>query len=191
MEIRKIISKKERERKGRRNQFIIGGILILVMIMSSIGYSFNRENNTSIKKTYNGFEFIKEADGSGWETGIGDFLFFFKYNPEETGENSYELKKLDNYYDKPLYIYSNNNQAEIEIYRNLYQNQIVQRMQYACPEGDKCEGDYPIKNCGDNFIIIKEDNNSEIRQQENCVFIQGKSEDLLHNDKIRHAYLGE
>ncbi len=186
--MRRIISKKEEDKKRRRNQFIIGGILILVMIMSVIGYSFNREEDNNIKITYNGFKFTKETDGSGlWGTGIGDFQFLFKYNPEETGENNYELNKLNDYYDKPLYIYSNNNEAEIEIYRNLfYQNQIVQRMQYACPEGGKCEGDYPVKNCKDNFIIIKESNNSEIRQQENCVFIQGKSEDLT---KLADSFL--
>ncbi len=186
MKMRKIISKQERESKGRRNQFIIGGILILVMVMSTIGYAFNREEDSSIKIMYNGFEFTKDSSGF-WGASIGEFQFLFKYNPKETGENNYELNRMNSYYNKPLYIYSNSNEAEIEIYRNLfYQNQIVQRMQYACSEGDACEGDYPVKNCTDNFIIIKESNNSGIRQQENCVFIQGKNEDLA---KLADSFL--
>ena len=43
---------------------------------------------------------------------------------------------------------------------------------------ENCEEDYPIKTCDDNFIIIKENNNTGIIQSESCVFIQGQQENL-------------
>ena len=53
-------------------------------------------------------------------------------------------------------------------------------MQKACPEYVNCtDEDLPTKTCEDNFIIIKEGNYSNIIQDENCVFIEGKQEDLV------------
>ena len=53
-------------------------------------------------------------------------------------------------------------------------------MQRACPEDVICESgeDLPVKTCSDNFIIIKESNTSSIRQENNCVFIEGQKEEL-------------
>jgi hypothetical protein len=175
--VRKIISKEKEGKKKRRKQFLIGGILILVMVVSVIGYAFNREEQNTSKITYNGFEFIQQS--GFWSLSMEDFQFYFSYNPEETGNIDSELKSLNNYEGKPLYIYSENAEAGTEIYRNLlYQNQIVERMQNACPEGEKCDEKIPVKNCTDNFVIIREDNNSRITQNENCVFIQGSRENL-------------
>jgi len=49
-----------------------------------------------------------------------------------------------------------------------------------------CETNSPIKNCADNFIIIRESNETKIMQNENCVFIQGKKENLI---KITDEFL--
>src|SRR4030043_218564 len=178
--MRKIISKAEEDKKKRRNQFIVGGGLILVMFLSILGYSTmkdKKENNEKI--IYNEIEFTKES--GLWIAEIGNFQFSFKYNPEEIEKTNSQLNSLNSYYEKPLYIYSEDTGAETEIYRNLfYYNQIVQRIQNPCLEEDKekCGENLPIKNCEDNFIIIRESNNTEIKQQENCVFIEGKKEDL-------------
>ena len=63
-----------------------------------------------------------------------------------------------------------------EIYRNL--TGIVERTQAACIEEKECPEDWPIKDCSNNFIIIKESNESKIIQQDKCVFIYGESENL-------------
>lgn len=177
--MRKIISKESENSKRRRNQIAIGAILIFVMIFSVLGYSLSSdEKNSNTKIIYNKIEFTKESNL--WNAQIGSLQFSFKYNPNETGKiNSDNINLLNNYKDKPLYIYSEDIDAESEIYRNLfYQNQIVQRMQDACPEGEKCENNFPVKNCDNNFIIIKESGSTDISQQENCVFISGKKEEL-------------
>jgi hypothetical protein len=59
-------------------------------------------------------------------------------------------------------------------------------MQEACPEGQTCEEDVPTKNCTNNFIIIKAANESSIKQDKNCVFIEGKSENLV---KLTDSFL--
>jgi hypothetical protein len=184
--MRKIVSKKQEDKKRKRNQLAVGGVLILIMFMSVLGYSIGKDqNNSNEKVTYNGFNFIKEDNL--WILNKDNFKFYFQYNPNEVEKISTTLKLLDKYTDKPLYVYSANSETEAEIYRNLfYYNKIVQRIQNACPEGEKCSSELPIKTCSDNFIIIKESNSSSVKQDNNCVFIEGKSEDLI---KIIDSFL--
>jgi hypothetical protein len=185
--MRKIVSREEGARRSKRNQLLIGGVLILVMVASVLGYAFGREqpSTDSEKIIYNGLEFTKT--GNLWNTNAGNYQFSFLYNPQETEKINSALNPLSSYSNKPLYIYSENSEAGIEIYRNLfYQNQIVQRFQNACFEGEKCEDDSPVKTCQNNFIIIKESNSTGIRQQDNCVFIEGKMENLT---KLSDSFL--
>jgi hypothetical protein len=175
--MRKILSKKEEEKRTRRNQWIIGGVLVLIMVASALGYAFGREQESNEKIIYNGFEFQKKS--GLWNVNIGNFQFYFMYNPKEIDKINSVLNPLSSYYGKPLYIYSENSEALIEIYRNLfYQNQIVERVQEACLKGEKCDSNAPIKTCENNFIIIKESNATSIRQDNNCVFIEGNFQDL-------------
>lgn len=175
--MRKIVSKKE---SNRNKQLFLGGILILVMFGSVFGIvvnSFGQKNNTKTIN-YNGFEFIKQ--NNFWFTNIGDLTFVFKYNPQEVEKINTKVSLLSVYSGKPLYIYSENPEAEAEIIRNLNPraNPIIQRMQIACPENTECEDDSPIKTCENNFIIIKESNLTTITQNEGCVFIEGPQENL-------------
>jgi len=184
--MRKIISKYKEDKRKRRNGMIIGLILVGIMFFSILGYSLRGKDDNDIKKlNYNGFEFVEQ--NGFWFTNTENFQLVFKYNPQQIEKIASELKNLNNYYGKTLYISSENSEAESEIYRNLfYQNQIVQRMQSACLEGDICNENLPVKTCEDNFIIIKPDNISEISQEENCVFIKGEEENLI---KITDEFL--
>lgn len=187
--MRKIKSKYAEAKKQKRNQIIIGAILIFVMFGSVFGVvvgSFGRKDDSK-KINYNGYEFVKQ--NNFWVLNIGNFQFVFRYNPNEVEKIDSELKYLNNYYNKPLYISSDSNEATSEIYANL--NQIVQRMQSACLEEDECDEDIPDKTCENNFIIIKESNSSRIIQEENCVFIQGAQEDLIKlSDEFLFKILG-
>jgi hypothetical protein len=177
--MRKIISKETEEKRKRKNQLVVGIILIAVMVFSVLGYSlssFGTNSSGNIVK-YNGFKFTQTSNF--WNVNVGSYAFSFKYNPTQTEKINSTLNLLSSYDGKPLYISSENSEAEVEIYKNLfYQNQISQRVQEACLEGEECNGDYPIKTCQDNFIIIKESANSAIKQQDNCVFIEGNKENL-------------
>ena len=184
--MRTIISKKDEQKKAKRNQFILSIILIMVMFSSIVGYSLSGLNETNSKSiVYNGINFVQ--NNNLWYANIGDFQFSFFYNPTEVEQINSELNLLNQYKNLPLYIYSENSDAEAEIYRNLfYSNQVIQRMQYACLETEECAEEIPIKNCSDNFIIIKKSEENKIIQQENCVFIEGKEEDLI---KLSDSFL--
>lgn len=189
--MRKITSKYKEDKKKRRNGMIIGLILVGVMLFSVLGYAFRGEGDNNVGKIdYNGFEFIEQ--NGFWFTDIENLQFSFRYNPQQVEEINSELKYLNNYYGKPLYISSENSEAELEIYRNLfYQTQIVQRMQSACLDEKECDENLPVKTCVDNFIIIKKNNISGIIQEKNCVFIQGREENLTQiTDEFLFKILG-
>jgi len=188
--MRKIVSKYKEDKKRKRNQLIVGFVLIFIMFFSVLGYSLGGRDATedSNKINYNGFEF--ENQNGFWVLNMGNFDFIFRYNPEQV-EKSYSLvNPLNNYYQKPLYVSSESIEAESEIYINL--NQIVLRMQPACLEGEECEDEnMAVKTCADNFIIIRESNFSNIIQEENCVFIKAPQENLTRiTDEFLFKILG-
>ncbi len=176
--MRRIISKRKQEKKQKRNQLIVGVVMILLLSMGIFGYAFGGRDSKKTKIFYNGHEFVEE--NGYFIVGLGNFEFSLRYNPNEIGEINSNLNLLNNYLGKPLYLSSEDIESSSEIYRNLIdQNLIVPRMQLACLEGETCDNDeLPVKSCEDNFIIIREAEASSVMQQENCVFIEGKLEDL-------------
>src|SRR3989338_10784980 len=153
--MRKILSKSEQEKKRKINSIIIGVILMIVMFGSVFGIvvgSLGQNSSGKTKIEYNEYKFFNE--NGLWKVSIGEINFIFRYFPTETTDTTNILKNVNNYYNKPLYVYSEEAESEIEIYRNF--QQIAPRIQSACFSKEKCEGDFPIKTCADNFIIIQE-----------------------------------
>lgn len=150
--------------------------MIVVMLGSTFGIIVNSfgEKSNSEKVEYNGNEFIYQK--GFWILEKGGYEFMFRYNPEEVEKISGDVNYLNSYEGKPLYIFSEDYVAEVEIYRNL--GEIVQRFQGACLEKEGCDENWPIKDCTNNFIIIKEADMKDIIQNEQCVFIQGPKENL-------------
>jgi hypothetical protein len=174
--MRDLESKQDIEKRRRKNQWIIGGILILLMLGSTFGIivdSFGTKNTTG-KVEYNGYKFVDES--GFWTTTIGSYKFIFTYNPEQVERIPTTVNYLTGYAGTPLYISSEDYVAEVEIYRNL--GSIVQRFQGACLNETNCPDNWPIKDCSNNFIIIKVANESKIYQDQKCVFIEGKQENL-------------
>jgi len=172
--MKRLKAKGSEVKKQKKNQIIISVILIIVMFGSVFGVivnSFGRKEDNS-KVDYNGFEFIKKSNF--WLLELGDFDFIFKYNPNEIQEIETEVKYLNNYYNKPLYISSKHAEATYEI-----------------ASKNDCEGDLPTITCEDNFIIIEEKNQTNIIQDNNCVFIQGPQENLtMVSDEFLFHILG-
>lgn len=174
--MRRIVSREKTAKKQKRNQLILAGILIIIMFGSVFGIivtSFGQREQIETME-YNGYKFFNK--NGFWITVIGDYTFMFTYNPEQVEKISSEVDYVNKYSGKPLYLYSENYIADVEIYRNL--GQIVQRFQGACLNETNCKEDYPIKDCSNNFIIIREANESKIIQEENCVFIEGSYDNL-------------
>ncbi len=175
--MRTIETKKEAERKSKRNQLIVGGILIFIMLGSTFGYvMFGSSDNTggTEKVNYNGYEFVNQ--NGFWVTSIGSYEFVFSYNPEQVERINASVNSLNTYSGKVLYFFYEDDASAVEISRNM--GNVVLRFQGACIDEEGCPENWPIRDCTNNFIIIKEANESNIYQEDNCVFIEAPRENL-------------
>ncbi len=179
--MKKITSKKEQEKKQKRNQLIIGVVLVAIMFFSVFGYGFAvKDEDTSLKKVeYNGYEFIRI--NNLWITETENYYLSFLYSPEETPDIAIDVNNIQRYAQEVVYIDSVNELARAEIERNInprYNNRIALRIQEACLNGTECLGDLPIKDCNNNLIVIKESNSTNITTKGRCVFIEGPEKEL-------------
>ena len=188
--MRSITSKAQEAKRNKRNQYILGGILIFVMFISVVGYGFQSSDDTTDSSTfeYNSYTFIPQ--NGIWYLQLGDFVLSFKYTPDQTTTIDSVLNPLSSYANNPLYLSSKTPEADYEISRNF--DQVVLRRQYACLEGEECANPtYPVKTCADNVILIQEAEVMNISQRDNCVFIQGPKEDLTRiTDEFLYKVIG-
>lgn len=187
--MKRILTREERDRRVKRNQLIIGGVLIFLMIFSTLGYALtgNVEDENEIVE-HKGLEF-SWIDGY-WRFSIEGYDFFTEYNPQEVEYiNFFNHQTLQNYVGKPLYFVGEASEPFYELSRNL--DPFVERFNFACLD-DNCSGDFPIKNCSeDNVIVIREidyseEGNEGLVQEENCVFIEAS---LANQTRYADAYL--
>ena len=167
--MRKIQTKEIIDRNKKRNNIIIGVVLIGLMFFSILGYSFlgGDEGEESVVE-YRGLKFFRE--GGMWKLPIEEQIFYFQYLPEEVENVSISgFYSLQNYADQPLYFV---NLVSGEILNNL--ERYVPRWQEAClNDSSDCEDDLPSKTCEDNLIIFSEENNTAVWQEDSCVYISG------------------
>jgi len=191
--MKKLITSKERERKKRVNQLIVGIVLIGLMIFSTLGFAFSGradEENTSDKMNYRGIDFVKQ--NGYWSFNIQGYDFRTKYNPEEVSDvNFFNIMTVQDYVGKPLYFVGGAGEHVYEMEVNLLEK-FVLRTSPACLDEEDCGGDFPIKNCSeDNIIIFEEvDYDDEyiesVEQDENCIFITSS---LANQTRYADAYL--
>ena len=186
--MKKIELKSVSEKKDTRNKVIMGVGLILLMILSVVGYAFYGSDTEEIRKEdYNGFKFTQEQGTDYWKLELGGQAFYFNHLPNETesfvsGFN----REINSFVGKPLY-FSEQNLGSQEIVSNI--GDYVERIQLACL--NECEEDLPVKNCSSNFIIFRESEENKIIQEDNCVYILSKKEDLeLASDAFLYKILG-
>jgi len=173
--MKKLVTRTSKEKKDARNQLIIGLLLIFLMLFSTLGFAFGNNVDNGLEKIeYNNVEFIKDSSGY-WKFNLQGKDFFSLYNPKETKDISFlNYMTLENFYEKPLYIVGNS-ESFSEITRNL--NGVIQRLSQACYL-EECDGDFPIKDCSENLLVIKEpiDEKENIVLEDNCIFITAKKE---------------
>lgn len=191
--LRKIETQSDIDKRETRNKLIIGIILIALMLFSTAGYAFLSNERVSTggpKKTYNGYEFFLNSNGL-WQTTIQGQEFQFQYFPNETQDIQIPGFMNYNFYaGQPLYFSSENPDATYEISANL--GRFLPRVQNACIAGEQCKDDFPEKNCtSDNIIIIKENNETIVRSDDNCIIISGQYGDLVKlSDSFLYKILG-
>ena len=175
--LKKIRTREEVVKERRRNQIVVGGVLIFLMVVSTLGYSL-MDGDNEIKNSVNefGIDFVRE--GGFWKTQINGEVFGFQYLPSEIGNVSVSGNyDIEDYAGEVLY-FVNANEGSSEILNNL--GRYILRYQESClrQDSDKmtvCEGDLPLKSCDDNLIIFESGNETMVWKNESCVFIVGDS----------------
>lgn len=184
--IKRLESKEKRRKKEKRNQFILGAVLIFVMFASVFGivfsYSLGSSSSTATPNSdidYRGYKF---NIGYGYyNTSLGNAKFYFSLEPNATDLLPVEVnlsKKISDYSGKEVYVSSSSYTPYRELAQNL--NQFVMRIQEACAKGEPCpDKTLPTKDCTDNLIIIKNSTTNKIYEKDNCVYIEGNQRDIL------------
>jgi len=191
--MRKLITREEREKIRKRNSWIIGVVLIFLMVFSTFAFSFlgfsGNDSGQDQTVEYNNIKFVR--NGEYWSFNLQGFDFFTRYNPEEVSDIYFlNYLTIQSYAQKPLY-FVGNFEANAILENNL--GPFAQRtVSPACISEEDCDGDYPVKNCSlDNVIIVEEvdyksDYVEEIVQEENCVFIRAS---LTNQSRYADAFL--
>jgi len=178
--MRKIKSMADIERIRRRNNIILGVVMIALLVGSTAGYSLmsaDSEDENVVEER--GFKFVR--DGGMWRLGFDEGKFFsFQYLPSEVDEIDVNVSvEFGDYSGQPLY-FVNPSEGAGEVLNVL--GEYLLRYQEACLDSGYeenstnetvCEGDLPVKDCNSNLIIFEAGNETRVYGEGNCVFIEG------------------
>jgi hypothetical protein len=195
--MRKIKSEEDLARSQRRNNIVLGVVMIGLLVLSSVGYSvMSADNDKAYAAEELGFKFVRS--GGFWVTEVNGEVFHFEYLPSEIADVEVNLSLgLDNYRNEVLYLVGSGDGAS-EILNNL--NGYILRYQGAClgdavdlnnqtyvvPVGE-CDGDFPVKACDNNLIVFEEGDGLRVYSDESCVYVVG---DLRSTDAFLYKILG-
>ena len=171
--MRKIRTQADIDKSRRKNQFLIGGVMIALLVFSIVGYSFasGDKNDDTSNVNEMGIDFFKQ--NGFWLAEIDGAVFSFQNLPSEVVDIDANVSiGLSQYSGQPLY-FVNPSEGTAEILNNIGQR--VLRYQEACLDNVTCVGDLPIKDCESNLIIFEGGNESSVYQDGNCIFIVGDS----------------
>lgn len=188
LEIRKLESKEESERKRKRNTFILSIVMIAILLFSTAGYFSMREDTGG----GNGEKNVENIGGS-WILRYGDQTMTVSNPPESTENVSITMfNNLQSFYGKAVYVASDTDAGYYEVASSL--GRYTERLQPACY--GKCSKNYPEKDCNNTMIVIKALNSSvseiesgkgKVYERDNCVFIEG---DLTAVDAFIYRIFG-
>ena len=148
------IKTQEEIAKGRRKiQFLVGGVLVILLVVSTAGFSLmsgdgNSNSNSQTKER--GMDFYYE--NGLWKTVIQEQVFGFRYLPSELANVSINgTYDLGSYSEQVVY-FVNPQDGLVEIINNI--GGYFTRYQEACLDSEECEGNLPIKECDENVIAF-------------------------------------
>jgi hypothetical protein len=165
-EIRKIESQAEMERKSTKRTRILTTVMLLILVGSTFGayFGFREQGNTD-----NGIQNL----GNQWAMNFNDQQLVFSSPPNVTKSTTFDLDyNLQIYSQKTVYVVAENRAFSYEVGSTL--GRYTARIQEACY--GNCSLNLPEKNCDDFLIVMRENNESRVYQQDNCVFIDGNIE---------------
>ena len=172
--MRKIELREVLERKQQRRTRIFVLLMLGLLVVSTIGYSFTNIGSeiTETKISDNGVEFIPM--NGVWSATISEKSFLFRYLPSETQSVKGAAPGLSVYSGKTVYLVGNSSLAESEIVVNL--QGIPLKLQRACNDiSAPCAEDtsLPLKTCDDYLIILEIGKPAVVLQEKKCVYLSG------------------
>ncbi len=154
MEVRKISSREEVEKKRKRNVNIISIVMLVLLLGSTAGFAIIYSDEDSEQEISENQEvtlpFGTSVEDAKWVPADIDVL-------------------ISDYSGKDVYISANESGVTSVIGSAI--GQYASRVNEACY--GECEKDLPEKNCSENLIVYMEKEENKIYQSENCVFIEG------------------
>jgi hypothetical protein len=156
-------------KKRKRNQIIMGVVLVFLLVVSTAGFSLmSSEDDEKNFIEEKGFKFFRQ--NGLWVVEIGSEVFGFQYLPSEVENiSSTGIFDIGDYVDKPLYFIGQGDGIS-EILNVL--GSYALRYQEACLENINCEKDLPLKGCEDNIIIFDAGEDA-ISKEGGCVYLSG------------------
>jgi hypothetical protein len=147
--------------------------------------SSDSESSSSVSEM--GLDFVR-SDGL-WKVLIDENVYGFQNLPSEVSNISVDTSvNLNDYSGKALY-FVNPGQGASGILNNVRN---ILRYQEACEaSSDKdieCEGNLPVKDCSENLFVFRESNETEVYQDDNCIYIVGDS--VKGTDAFLYKVLG-
>lgn len=172
------------------SKLILPAFIILIMIMSTIGFMYGDKEEDSY--TYNDYKFYKQD--SKWILYKDSISIPFDYKVEAL--SNITLPEFNLRTDK-VYLLFNTSEFDINKYSisKLYfvLNNIGIKPLQACISEENCP-DIPIKNCEENnkmFYFKIDENNNKVYLSENCIVLSGNVEEINKQvDKINMKLLG-
>jgi hypothetical protein len=165
VELRKIESQAELDRKSTRRTRILTTVMLLILIGSTFGayFGFREQDNT---ESNSGIQNL----GNEWAINFNGEQLLFSSPPNVTKDAIFSISyDLQSYYQQPIYVSSENRAFSYEIGSTL--GRYSSRIQEACY--GNCTEDLPEKTCDELLIVVRENNENKITQNDNCVFIDG------------------
>jgi len=178
---------KEKEERDNRTKRIFSIIVVLILALSTAGFallsSSERQNEGN---AYYDFDF--SPTNEGWQTSVGGYYILTQYLPQDVEyiNHSGMLNKDD---FQGIVYFVTNTESETQTAKELSRLITAVKKDYAClPEnqGEECLNK-SIKSCGDatriqKIIIFNEtesNGNASVIYENNCLLIQGNSEELI------------
>ena len=167
--MRKIKSQEQIEKEKARNIKMMSFFMLLIMILGTIGFAFSggfgfSDNSNGINEDANEQELVFNQPVILYQNERIPITMEKKFVEDVIFEINFDINKyLGNivYVDGEDFVVS-------EIQNTIGKFSNVRRACYG-----KCEGDFPEKTCNDNLIVFKRADENIVRQDKNCVFIDG------------------
>lgn len=188
--------KRIKQRKQRKSQIIMGGVLVFLMLFGMMGiFTYN---NSSADYEYNGFEFT--WDGRMYYTEIeGKEMSFYTLPPQLVDINVTPTFK-NKIRSRGMYITFNPNQESNNlIFIDVVRNDLTKNIQsYVISTITEPSDTYdlPIITCENAtstipVIYINVGNETSVKQEGECLILNGKQSDLLRiRDLIIYTFYG-